>query len=57
MKNKYNIPIILNDPNKRLGDFIDYYSIRDIFLKRRNISKVDRLIIFGIQVAIIKPGK
>jgi len=54
MKNKYNIPIINNNRYLKVGNFIDHYSITIFTYKRRNISKIDWLILYGISLEIRK---
>jgi len=54
-KNKFNIPVLNNKPLRK-GNFIDHYSITHIggkyIFKRRNISNIDELKIFGIHLTI-----
>ena len=54
MKNKYNIPLVINDVDKKKGNFIDHYEIKGYIFKRRSISTIDMLIKFGIEMTIIK---
>lgn len=49
-KNKFNIPVLIDKYDKK-GNFIDHYSITKKFIfKRRNISNIDELKIFGIHL-------
>jgi hypothetical protein len=56
MKNKYNIPVVVDDLLLRKGNFIDHYKVRmgiiKYYIKRRNISKIEQLIVFGIELNI-----
>jgi hypothetical protein len=56
MKNKYNIPVLVNIPLITNGNFIDHYSFGfgDNILKRRNISNLLRFNSFGISLMIKK---
>jgi hypothetical protein len=60
MKNKYNIPVVVDDTYLKEGNFIDhitYIKDKNIIFKRRNISKIDWLILYGISLEIRKkPG-
>jgi hypothetical protein len=55
VKNKYNIPIILDNINARKGNFIDYLTdpYNNIIFKRRCISNEDRFIRYGIQLILL----
>jgi hypothetical protein len=58
MKNKYNIPVFIDETYLRKGDFIDhynnYYKYKFTY-KRRNISDDENLFIrYGIQLSIIR---
>jgi hypothetical protein len=54
MKNKYNIPLVINNRYIRRGNFIDHYEIKKFHFKRRNISNKNIIIRFGIEITIIK---
>lgn len=55
-KNKYNIPVVVNDYDKKKGNFIDHYKIGKLLynclIKRRNISNIDAIIVYGIELNI-----
>jgi hypothetical protein len=55
-KNKFNIPVVLNDSKKKKGNFIDHYKIDTLFynpiLKRRSISNINQIIPYGIELII-----
>lgn len=59
MKNKFNIPVVINDINIIGGNYIDHLSYKDLhdnsekIVKRRIISKdINILIKFGISLII-----
>jgi hypothetical protein len=56
MKNKYNIPVLVNIPHIINGNFIDHYSFGfdNNTLKRRNISDLLWFNLFGISLRIKK---
>ena len=57
MKNKYNIPLVINNRDIRKGNFIEHYEIKKFHFIRRNISNENIMIKFGIEITIIKkPG-
>lgn len=49
--NKFNIPILINKPDKK-GNFIDHYPINNYIYKRRSISNDYELIFFAIHLTI-----
>jgi hypothetical protein len=57
-KNKYNIPLYIEDYRIRKGNLIDHFTIDNLSYRIRSISDIeDEFVRFGIELFIYKNKK